>query len=421
MILVIFGASGDLSKRKLFPALSKCSLKNVKIIGYSRSEQEPSFHAKLKEFYSYNDEFLNKVTYVRGLYTDLTPLKNLVDENTVFYFSVPPVIYKTLLEQVSFLPHKCVAIEKPFGRDLNDFLSFKQFLQRRIYFIDHYLIKPMMVVLPSLLKSRSDLFGILNQNFVSHVSIVMTEVLGGEGRSYFDENGVLRDILQNHLAEMYYVSVAEACSREKIFKLTSIMQEFCIYGQYDVYTKELNKDSDTETFATVPLQLNTDRWRGVPFVLTAGKGMDSKTTKIVYAFRKSAFVSAINLLKVEDGYKRMHVNDIETASLVCEVYPSNEIYIEIKFGDIERFPLFDSYTINKCMQQKYGTKTDHEIVFQALVDGTYFNSVEYEEAEALWNLFTPILGIKKNLFYYKKGAAIPSQVEKMTMELQDSK
>lgn len=433
MKVIIFGSSGDLAKRKLFPALSKVDLEGVEIVGYARTKYDVRFSEVLQDEGNYSAEFLSKVTYVRGLYDDLSGIRDAVDGETVFYFSVPPSVYIPLLREISKLEHKAVAIEKPYGDSRQTFEEMKKCQMDNVIFVDHYLLKPLVVAMPKLIRECGKIQRLLDSKSVGSVEIVSKEVIGGEGRHYFDRNGIIKDIVQNHMAELLGVAAsdvveaserAEAGARVEVFSRCTVDAEHCVYGQYESYSKELHKESDTETFCVVPVYVDSARWSRVPFIIIAGKGMDEKRTEIVFEFRREAFAGCIDLIAQREDflYRVVHTDDISAVRLVFNVHPRREVFLEIRTGEEDlEYVLYDKRVVEEIMHSRYGNYHDHEIVFNGLIKDIGFNRVNSVEAEQLWRIFDPIISLDKGerLFYYSKGVDMPVEAEEVVRTIKN--
>ncbi|ADM12112.1 glucose-6-phosphate-1-dehydrogenase [Encephalitozoon intestinalis ATCC 50506] len=433
MKVVIFGSSGDLAKRKLFPALSRINLKDVEVVGYARTKYDVEYSEVLQEVGNYSPEFLSKVQYVRGSYDDLSRLKDIADPETVLYFSVPPSVYTSILKEASKLKYKVICIEKPYGESIESFAQMKKFDLSKVQFIDHYLLKPLVIAMPGIIRGSSAMKETMNNRHVKSVEIISKEVLGGEGRNYFDKNGIVKDIVQNHMAELLGVVASdvtepsrtmEALERAKIFDACTIDAEKCIYGQYDDYSKEIHKDSSTETFCIVPINVNTPRWSKVPFIIVAGKGMNEKRTEISIEFKRDVFSKCIELFCEEKklSNKTVHINEIDVVRLVFNIYPECEVFLEVLVGgDSVKHVLHDKKRINDLMHESYGGYRDYEIIFDSLIRNKSLNSVNLDEVELLWKVFDPILSTDKEetLFYYSKGIDMPEEAEEMIRKIKD--
>ncbi|UYI27115.1 glucose-6-phosphate-1-dehydrogenase [Encephalitozoon cuniculi] len=433
MKVVIFGSSGDLAKRKLFPALSRIDLEGVGVVGYARTKYNIEFSEVLQEVGNYSPEFLSKVTYIPGPYDDLSKLKEVSDSETVLYFSVPSSVYTCLFREISKFDYKVIGVEKPYGDSIESFMEIKGFDLGKTRFIDHYLLKPLVVAMPGIIRETGAIREVMSNRYVKSVEIVSKEVLGGEGRHYFDKNGIIRDMVLSHMGELLGVVASdvtkpsrtmEALARMEVFKACTVDTERCIYGQYDDYIKEIHKDSSTETFCMVPISIGTPRWSKVPFIIVAGKGMNEKRTEIILEFRRDVFAKCIELFSMprQSSCRIVHTNEIETVRLVFNIYPECEVFLEVLVGgEPVRYVLHDKKEIDGLMHDSYGGYHDYEIIFDSLVRGKDFSSVSSQEAELLWKVFNPILSISKEdmLFYYSKGIDMPKEAEEMIREIKD--
>ncbi|KAH9410871.1 glucose-6-phosphate dehydrogenase [Ordospora pajunii] len=434
MKILIFGSSGDLAMRKLFPALSRIDLDSVEIIGYARTKYDTEFSDVLQEVGNYTPEFISKVTYIRGTYSNLSKLRGIVDSETIVYFSVPPSVYTVLLAEISKLEYKMVAVEKPYGEDIRCFQMMKEFDLSRTVFIDHYLLKPMVVAAPRII-CEYGIRKVLDNKHVKSVEIVSKEAIGGEGRHYFDKNGIIKDIMLNHMAELLAIVASdnectqsgasratEMSARMDVFAACTINTEKCVYGQYEDYNKELHNESTTETFCMLPIYINKPRWSGVPFIMIAGKGMNEKRTEVSFEFKKDAYQKCMGLASSfeQSTYKTIHVNQISQIKLVFNVYPRCEVFLRVDVGEnVYEYVICNKKSVEEIMQQNYGAYNDHEIVFDCLVRSREFSNVSSNEAELLWKLFDSVLSMPKGsmLFYYSKGIDIPIEAEEMIKKI----
>ncbi len=345
-ILVIFGASGDLTKRKLIPALFELYLQKLlperfAVLGASRSDlSDEEFRKRVSEFLPGNEntESFKKLLFYQSLSNerpdDYIPLKNKlheisagnnIPENYIFYLSTPPSLYSVIPNLLhenglskSDKYFRRLIIEKPFGTDLNSAkdLNIKllnYFNEDQIYRIDHYLGKETVQNLLVTRFSNGIFEPLWNQKYIDRVEITSAESLGVEGRGgYYDNAGALRDMLQNHLMQIVgFVAmeppvVAEANAiRNEITKVFQSLRPFkenmveksVIRGQYTSsvikgekvvgYREEPGVDpfSRTETFVAVRFYIDNWRWAGVPFYIRTGKKLPTKVTEIVIHFK----------------------------------------------------------------------------------------------------------------------------------------
>lgn len=432
MKIIIFGASGDLAKRKLFPALSKINLDNVEVIGFARTKFDKPFKEILSDFYSYDDSgFLNKIQYIQGKnYYDLENIKSYIEPDTFLYLSLPPEVYPSILAKLSEFSYGAIALEKPFGKDYSAFLEFNKFPIGKLIFVDHFLLKHLMVSWPHLISSNKKLNRFLTSEHVKTVEVIFKEEIGVEGRAYFDTHGLVKDMIQNHLAELAAVVALEpeiyscdekAEKRIELFKNMQVVTENTIFGQYSEYTHEMKNDSNTETFAVVTVNINNNRWKDVPFMMICGKGLSEKKTEIIIEFKNSSYKQILDILDGEN-HEILHIDDIQSVKLILNLAPRNEVYIRVDLeNDSREYLIFSKHEIEQIMQSKYGKFENHEIVFNGFINGQVFDCVRYGEAEVLWKVFQCIIESKKHLFYYSKGTEMPKEAEKMIEEIKESR
>jgi len=339
---IIFGASGDLTRRKLVPALYRAVLQkrlpgDTRILGVSRSElDDESYRQRLtestREFAGSDFEeeawssFAQNIHYLAGDITnadDFDTLRETLDamdsgEGTrIFYLATMPSLYAIALENLgrSGLSSEAdgnarrVVIEKPFGTDLASAINLNKavhqvFNEHQVYRIDHYLGKETVQNLLVLRFANSIFEPVWNRNFIEHVQItVAEEVVVGSRGPYYDKAGILRDMFQNHLLQLMTITAMEAPShyeadavrneKVKVLEATRPLRgaDFAtqtLRGQYAGYQQEdgVPGDSQTATFAALKLMIDNWRWQGVPFYLRSGKAMSCRTTQIVVQFRR---------------------------------------------------------------------------------------------------------------------------------------
>lgn len=339
---VIFGASGDLTRRKLVPALYQAVLQkrlpeDTRIIGVSRSQlDDDGYRDRLKqstqEFAKDDFEsdawrrFAQGIHYVPGDITQVEDFRKLAafleeldhgEGTRIFYLATMPSLYEIALKNLGAsglskeeteIPRR-VVIEKPFGidhksaRDLNTVVHHV-FAEHQVYRIDHYLGKETVQNLLVLRFANSIFEPVWNRNFIDHVQItVAEEVLVGSRGPYYDQAGILRDMFQNHLLQLMTITAMEAPShygadavrneKVKVLEATRTLKgaDFAtdtLRGQYKGYRDEegVPADSQTATFAALKLMVDNWRWQGVPFYLRSGKGLSCRTTQIVVQFRR---------------------------------------------------------------------------------------------------------------------------------------
>ncbi|MBI4933523.1 MAG: glucose-6-phosphate dehydrogenase [Actinobacteria bacterium] len=326
--LVLFGATGDLSRRKLFPALYRMEehghLK-VPVIGVARSDwSDEGFRQHAHDSIlgaipeakaSVIESLLARLDLIQGDYGDpatWTSLRDTLDSchsrTAVFYMAIPPTAFPTVaqsLASVGLNDRGRIVVEKPFGRDLASAVELNTLLhsvfpEERIFRIDHYLGKESVEDLLVFRFSNTLLEPVWNRNYVRSVQITMSETIGVEGRgSFYDSVGTVRDVLQNHLLQVLALVAMEPPvgpessflqdEKAKVFAaMRPLDPSAMVRGQYVGYRDEpgVAPDSQVETFVAARLEIDSWRWAGVPWYVRCGKGLETAATEVVVEFRE---------------------------------------------------------------------------------------------------------------------------------------
>jgi glucose-6-phosphate 1-dehydrogenase len=341
-VIVIFGASGDLTKRKLVPALHTMACEGLlpsktRILGVARSEfTDESFREHLYEgVESYArfkpdvctqwEDFSGRHTYLSGGYDDPETYRRLgkhlealdkeagTEGNRLFYLATPPFLYPVVAERLgeAGLNHSedgwtRIVVEKPFGHDFESARELNRtlhsvFSEEQIFRIDHYLGKETVQNILTFRFGNAIFEPLWSRLYVDHVQISVTEsVLVGDRAGYYDDSGVLRDMFQNHLMQLLTLVAMEppavfnarALRDEKVKVLQSLREpapDDLVLGQYEGYRDEAEvaDDSQTPTYAALRLYVDNWRWQDVPFYLRSGKGLSDKLTEITLQFKRA--------------------------------------------------------------------------------------------------------------------------------------
>ncbi|OQE09063.1 hypothetical protein PENVUL_c007G03777 [Penicillium vulpinum] len=437
-IIVVLGASGDLAKKKTFPALfglfrNKFLPKDIQIVGYARTKMDHDEYLKrvrsyikipTKEIEDQLDQFCKMCTYVSGQYDQDDSFINLnkhldeiedkrqsKEQNRVFYMALPPSVFITVSEQLkrNCYPRSGLAriiVEKPFGKDLQSSRDLQKALEPNwkedeIFRIDHYLGKEMVKNI-LILRFGNEFFNATwNRHHIDNVQITFKEPFGTEGRGgYFDEFGIIRDVMQNHLLQVLTLLAmerpisfsSEDIRDEKVRVLRAmdpIEPKNVIIGQYGrsldgskpgyLEDDTVPKESRCPTFCAMVAYIKNERWDGVPFILKAGKALNEQKTEVRIQFKD-----------VTSGIFK----DIPRNELVIRVQPNESVYIKMN----SKLPGLSMQTVVTELDLTYRRRfSDLKIpeAYESLIldafKGDHSNFVRDDELDASWRMFSPLL------------------------------
>ncbi|MDD5728685.1 MAG: glucose-6-phosphate dehydrogenase [Victivallales bacterium] len=440
--IIVLGASGNLAVLKIFPALfalfSQGLLpKNVHFYGFARSALSPAeFRKKIMlnltcrytpqhSCGTYIENFLDRCTYCRGEYGEAAAFKNLAAKlipgsNRIFYFALPSEMFPPAARAIGTAELRQgrssgwtrAVIEKPFGRDResSDALNaelLRVFTEEQLYRIDHYLGKEIVQNIMVIRFANQIFKPLWNSKYIKNIIIDWQEDIGVEGRGgYFDDYGIIRDVIQNHLLQVLTLIAmdepdslaADAIRNRKLEVLAAIGKltpDNIILGQYargekngrkfPAYTEDptVPDNSLTPTFANVRLKINTRRWRGVPFIIRAGKGLPQKKSEIRILFRQPE------------------------GNIFCELNacpPLNELIIRIQpdegihFNIVSKVPGLKMQFQTKELDLSYDSAFADTVIPEAyesllldVINGEKALFIRSDELAAAWDIFTPAL------------------------------
>ncbi len=467
--LVIFGASGDLTSRKLIPALyllfQKGRLpKPTRIVGVSRtpyshdawrSELAASTQkyvgtafasAAWNEFAAsifYHPANIDRPEGFAALAKALDEVERGEPASRLYYLSTAPSLYKTAIGQLGAAGLaseergvRRIVIEKPFGVDLPSARGLNQaahevFSEKQIYRIDHYLGKETVQNILVLRFANTIFEPIWNRNYIDHVQITVAEEVDvGSRGGYYDTSGVLRDMFQNHLLQLMMVTAMEAPVRfqadfvrdEKVKVLRAVkpmsdeeVAQNTVRGQYDGYrqTDEIDQGSQTATFAALKLQIDNWRWSGVPFYLRSGKAMSCRTTQIVIQFREPPSM-------VFDGGPRSR---LEADRLVIQIQPAEgiQLHFQTKVPDAGMQLRLTDLDFRFCREFSGNMPDAYQRLLLDAMNGDASLFARSDEVELAWGIIDPILAAWNSpsappLEIYPKGEWGPESCDRWMKE-----
>ena len=471
--IIVVGASGDLAIKKIFPAMFSLYCQGFlppgfRVFGFARSIlSHEEFRKRISEHLTCRytstescsmeiSEFLSRCYYMSGKYDSRESFLDLYelmrsqepsrDTNRIYYLAVPPSVFLDTAKALAGAglvicdPSQSwsrVVIEKPFGKDRqsSDILTrelSKVFSEEQTFRIDHYLGKEVTQNLMVLRFANLVFEPLWNRNFIESVHITWKEDIGVENRAgYFDEYGIIRDVIQNHLVQILTLVAMEKprsihathIRDEKVKVLRSISaidMKSIILGQYIagetntihhagyLEEKSIPADSTTPTFATTVLRINNDRWRGVPFIISAGKGLDSRTNEVRIQFRS-----------IPDNIFCDNPECLPTNDLNIRIQPDESIFLNIVNKEPGMQLSLVETSLNLRYQSAFSTKIPeaYERLILDVITGDKGLFIRSDELAAAWDIFTPVLHeidrLKIKPEPYSFGSAGPSSAMKL--------
>lgn len=447
--VILFGASGDLAKRKLIPALYKLlahnKLANVVIIGAAFDdttaaailEQTKPFIAHIDQtifdrlrdcFFYQRLNFLNSDDFI-ALHKQVIALEKShgLSGNRIIYCAAASNFFVPITQAVaaSGLARKAapgqktwnrLVFEKPFGHDAQSAHEINACIARyfdelQIYRIDHYLTKEVVGNI-ALVRFTNCIFEPLwNNRYIDNVQIILSETVGVQERGgYYDHYGALKDMVQNHMLELMALIGMESPERltgeyirqERIKVLEKIKVIDASLGQYEGYRteKDVSPNSTTETFAELFCMIDNHRWAGVPFYLKTGKHLDKKETVIHIKFKQVDCLLARNCPS-DSNYLTIEVTPEAKFSLSLNVKKpglSNEVTpVNMEF----------------CHSCLFGpiTPEAYEVIFEEIMRGEQSISVRSDEIEYAWKVIDAVKAMHLPVNTYKQGSRGPQEAE----------
>ena len=434
--IIIFGASGDLTQRKLIPSLLNLSIKGrmpkkFNIVGFGGTAfSDDEFRAHLlngaKEFaeFKFSDAewsaFAPSLHYVQGKYAEAADFQRLNESlkglessaaNRLYYMALPPSLFPVIIDNLDATGQlhenggwRRVVLEKPFGTDLASAVKLNQQVHKalnenQIYRIDHYLGKETVQNILFTRFANTIFEPIWNRNYIDHVQITVAEKVGLEHRAgFYDGVGVLRDMFQNHLMQLLTLVAMEPPAsfsaahlrNEKVKVLGAIKpmtpEEVAVNtvrAQYKGYREEpeVKPNSATPTYAALRLFINNWRWKGVPFYLRSGKHLAEKQSQIIIQFK-------------EPPLSMFPMQTMKPNLLVLSLQPDEGVHLRFEAKSPDTVSEARSVDMEFHYAEAFGKTAIPEAYERLLLDALQGDASLFtraDEVETAWSLIDPIL------------------------------
>jgi glucose-6-phosphate 1-dehydrogenase len=443
-VITIFGATGDLTKRKLIPALFNLyrqgKLKDTKIIAVGRKPlTDESIRDELKQFVKGDwNSFKGLITYHQLEFHDVKAYDALKaklgsEQQRLFYLATAPESFPVIIKQLhrtgvaSKNPkgwHR-VVFEKPFGHDLKSARQLNKeitaiFNEKQIYRIDHYLGKEFVQNILVLRFTNPIFESLWDARHIDNVQIISIESDGVlERGGYYDQSGALRDMVQNHLLQLLSLTAmempksldADDIRNQKIkalksVKLSTDLKKNVVLGQYTAggnipdyrNEKDVKPYSATETFVAMKLALNNKRWKGVPFYLRTGKALTHKYAEIAITFKQTP-------CKLFHGPK----GNLATNTLVIRIQPDEGVKLQFNLKEPDQDAAAAPYSMDFSHEAEFGMNTPeaYERLLYDVLRGDQTLFTRWDEVEHAWKIVDKVRSCKSPLQFYKAGTHGP--------------
>ncbi len=453
-VFIILGATGDLARRKLIPAIYKLiasgklcrfALLGVSIDKTSMQEvvQQARQHIKsvdacvwerLQEnLYYYQMDFHDAAAY-QGLQRTIETIEQThrIASNRLFYLATMPQHFAVITQNLGRhdIVHKHTAskktvagtwsrvvYEKPFGNSLKSARQINKAIARvfdedQVFRIDHYLGKELVANI-ALARFTNRVFEPLwNNKHIDSVQIVLSEDFGIEGRGgFYDAYGTLKDVVQNHVLQIMALVAMEVPEKFTAHHLRDAKAQVlakakvgaAIFGQYDGYLqeKDVKPDSTTDTFTALKVLINNRRWRGVPFYLKAGKYLNKNEASVHIKFKMVKCL--LDFCPMDSNY------------LTIKIQPNEGFYLELNVKAPGVFDQVVPVNMNFAHSTLFGPNTPeaYEVLLADVIKGDHFAFVRADEIDYSWKIIDRVEKSKGTVYPYAKGSAGPKEVSQL--------
>jgi glucose-6-phosphate 1-dehydrogenase len=450
-VIVIFGASGDLTRRKLLPALFRLDVRGllpegVAIVGASRSDlDDEAFRGLAREAVARFgpqppegpswDRFAARLRYARASLTGgggLAPLVGLLGEverarpsGRLFYAAIPPAASADLvraLGEAGLAPGSRIVLEKPFGHDLAsarelNAVVHEVFEESQVFRIDHYMGKETVQNILALRFSNGLFEPIWNRRYLDHVQITVAEEIGIEGRGdFYEQTGCLRDMVQTHLLQVLtFVAMEPPLSfdpdrlrdeKVRVLRATHVCDPSrAVFGQYEGYRGEpgVAPDSEVETFVALELEIENWRWAGVPFYLRTGKRLARRTSEVTLVFREVPY----------NVFREAGVEVLRRDHLTIRIQPDEGVTLAINAKRPGAGFELGRATMDFDYERAFpaGLLDAYELLLLEAMEGDHTLFLREDAVERAWEILAPLLEARPPVRPYPPGSWGPPEAD----------